>query len=159
MVGYTVKPEGGDGKIPQGIGEEILRHPSSVWFCDLDIDLGEIMVWWGWRWFSLWIPLVFYGLVYPMRSHIHAWNMERGWLAERNIWFNSIYGRVVHGIPCLGWLFHKLIRAIFILLFMNTCIGYDVDIVTDFPWLLCLLFFGYMLVIWCNQFMTLDMFW
>jgi len=29
MAGYMVNPEGGDGKITQGIGGEILRHPSS----------------------------------------------------------------------------------------------------------------------------------
>ena len=45
MAGYTVNPDGGDKEIPQGIGEEILRDPSSVWFFDIDISLGEIMVW------------------------------------------------------------------------------------------------------------------
>jgi len=30
MAGYTVKPEGGDTKIPQGIGEEILKYPILV---------------------------------------------------------------------------------------------------------------------------------
>ena len=44
MVVYMVKPEGGGRKIPQGIGEEILRHPSSGWFFDLETGLGEIMV-------------------------------------------------------------------------------------------------------------------
>ena len=38
------KPEGGDDKILQGIGEEIIRHPSSIWFCDLNIGLGEVTV-------------------------------------------------------------------------------------------------------------------
>jgi len=26
-------------------GEGILRHPISVWFCDIGTSLGEIMVW------------------------------------------------------------------------------------------------------------------
>jgi len=26
-------------------GEGIMRHPSSVWFCDLRTVLGEVMVW------------------------------------------------------------------------------------------------------------------
>jgi len=79
--------------------EGILRHPSLVWFCDLRIGLGEITVAWGWRWFNLWIPLVVYLLVYPMRSHIYDWNMEWGWLDERKIWFNPIYGHMVRGGP------------------------------------------------------------
>jgi len=27
MVGYMINTKGGDGKIPQGIGEEIQMHP------------------------------------------------------------------------------------------------------------------------------------
>jgi len=30
-----------------------------------------------------------------MRSHIHGWNMAWGWLAEREIWFSHVYGRVL----------------------------------------------------------------
>ena len=26
-------------------GEGILRHPISVWYCDLKTDLGDIMIW------------------------------------------------------------------------------------------------------------------
>jgi len=44
MPGYTVKLEGGDGKIPQGIGEEIFNDRRSIWFCDLDTSLGEITI-------------------------------------------------------------------------------------------------------------------
>ena len=66
MAGYTVKPKGGDRKIPQGISEEILRHPSLVWFFDLDISLGEITIWRGWRQFNLWIPLVVLDCFIPL---------------------------------------------------------------------------------------------
>lgn len=45
MAGYKVNPKGGDGEITQGIGEEIVRHPSSIWSCDLENSLGEIKVW------------------------------------------------------------------------------------------------------------------
>lgn len=34
-------------------GEEIMRHTSSVWFCDLEIGLGEITIVLRWRWFNL----------------------------------------------------------------------------------------------------------
>ena len=69
-----VKHEGGDEKIPQGIGEEIMRHPSSVWFCDINTGLGEIIVEGG-DGLTYGFPWFFFGLVYPMISHIYSWNM------------------------------------------------------------------------------------
>ena len=70
-----------------------------------------------------------------MRSHIHAWNMARGWLAERNIWFNQVYGWVVRGSPELGQIFLWLMKAKFS--FFCTCLYVDLMVAISilFTWI------------------------
>jgi len=101
--------------------------------------------------------LVGYVLVYSLRSHIHAWNMAHGWLVEREIWFNPIYGRVLRGSLWLGWYFHLLIRDILLQWFMYNCSGYIRDIMVEFPWFMCWLCYGYILIIWCVRSMDIVM--
>ena len=72
---------------------------------------SEHRFWWGWRWFNLCIPLVVFWIGLSMRSNIHAWNMARGWLVERNIWFSHVYSRVVRGSPKPGQICLCLIKA------------------------------------------------
>ena len=85
--------------------------------------------------------------------------MEWGLLVERKIWFNPIYGWVVHGSPWIGWYFHMLIRDIILSQFMYILSDYVGDIMVELPWFLCWLFVRYMLVMWCILLMALDMFW
>ena len=101
--------------------------------------------------------IVWFGLVYFMRSHIHAWNMAWGWLVEIEIWLSPIYGWVVCGSPWLGLYFHMLIRAILPLWFIYICSDYVGDVMVEFPWFICWLFFGHMLFIWFVYSMTLVM--
>ena len=61
-------------QIPQGNGEEILRHPSLFGLYDLLNGFGEIAVASQWRWLNLQEALV----VYVLRFCIHSWNMARG---------------------------------------------------------------------------------
>jgi len=69
-----------------------------------------------------------YGLVYPMRSHIHAWNMAQGRLAEGNVWFNqSMIGWYVE-VPNLVGFCICLIRAKFLFLLMSKCTCYYVSL-------------------------------
>jgi len=77
------------------------------------------------------------------KSHIHAWNMAQGWLAERKILFSSIYGRVVRGSPWIGLLLHMLIQSLFLLYFTITCTWYNVDLMVVLSWLLFLLYVSY----------------
>ena len=44
MAGYEVNPKGGDEKNPQGIGEEIHRHPCLLGPSDPLTDFGRIAV-------------------------------------------------------------------------------------------------------------------
>ena len=92
-------------------GEGILRNPSSVWFFDLGTSLGVITVWWGWRWFNLWTHMDAFWIGLSMRSHIHAWNMAKGWFAERNISFSHSYGRVLCRIPEPRQLLHMFNKS------------------------------------------------
>ena len=72
----------GDGKF--------LKDSDGFWMafqvrygCDWSAGFGVITVWWGWRWFNLWIPLVVFGLVYkwdPMFMLV-IWHRS-GWLKE-----------------------------------------------------------------------------
>ena len=80
-----------------------------------------------------------------MRSHIHAWNMAWGWLVERNIWFNPIYGRVEPGRTWIDWIFHMLIRAIFLSWSMITITCYYKIFMDDFSWSLFWSHVGYIL--------------
>jgi len=78
-----------------------------------------------------------------LESHIHAWNMTWGWLAERKIWFSPIYGRVVRGSPWHGWFLHMLIRYIFLLYSMSTYTCYYVALMVILSWFLFWLYVGY----------------
>ena len=134
MVGYTVNP----GCIDEGFGP---RNPLT----------GNDGIY-GKAWGS---PGCF-----CCKSHIHAWNMIRWWLSKRKIWFNPIYGWVLHGSPWLGWLVHMLIKALFPLYFMSIYIL----LIMWLWWLLYhFYYFGYMLVIsmvlWQTLVMDLSMFW
>ena len=65
------------------------------------------------------LPLVVFALVYPMRSHIHALNMARKWLAERKIWFNqSTVGWFVEVLNPIGN-FIWLIKAKFLFILVR----------------------------------------
>lgn len=79
--------------------------------------------------------LVWFRLVYSMRSYIHAWK-SLTWLA-----------------------FSYVNKRYFLLWSMSICIDYNGDIMVELPWAICWLFVGYMLVMWCILLMTLDMFW
>ena len=89
-------------------------------------------------------------LICSMRSRIHAWNMRWGWLAEREFWFNPIYGRVVCGSPRSSWILNMLIRASFLLYLMGNYFGFYVilmAIISLFFLVICWLWVCFMLIL------------
>ena len=80
-----------------------------------------------------------------MRSHIHAWNMAWGWLAEREIWFSHVYGWVVHGSPEPSQICLWLIKAKFS--YFWTCLYVDLMVVISmiFVWFYVGYKHGYMI--------------
>lgn len=103
LVWIEVNPERqGGGKLLKD-SDGVWRHSNIVlvlwsrcWFW-WDHDLVRVEVVWPMD------SLFFIGL--SMRSHIHAWNMARGWLHERNIWSIHAYVEGVRGSPKPSWLF------------------------------------------------------
>ena len=104
--------------------------------------------------------LVWFYYMCSMRSHIHAWNMAQWFLDGREIWFNLVYGRVVHGSPIPSWLMKSSIRTLFLIGILW------VNILVDmwYLWLLypcyfCWLYAHYEHVLWQQWCMALIMFW
>jgi len=92
------------------------------------------------------------------KYHIHAWNMEQGWLAERKIWFNLIYGRVVCGSPWPSWTFNMLVISIFLLYIVCKCACYCVILMDVLSFLFYWLYAGYKNGLWQTWVMDLIMF-
>lgn len=69
--------------------------------------------------------------------------MVQGWLAEKKIWFSSIYGSVVCGSPWLCCLLHQLIRVVFLLYSMGICTCYYADLMFVMSLLVIRLCVGY----------------
>ena len=88
----------GGTQIPHSVGRELRWHPH--WFGVFD---------------------VFY------ESHIHAWNMAWGWLAEERLGSTNLC-QAEHGSPITGWFIASINKKFIPLIFMCKC----TDIYMDF---------------------------
>ena len=83
-VWIVVKPERQGDKRFLKDSDGFLMAFQVLFVCDRSTDIGVIMVWWGWRQFNLWIPLVILGLVvlWDPTFMLGIWN-GGDWLKER----------------------------------------------------------------------------
>jgi len=107
------------------------------------------------RWCSLGKPW----LSFDYESHIHAWNMARGWFGWHKDLVQLIYGQVVRGSPKPSWILHSLIRVYFLHIIWANLLVHMWHLWLMYPYYFCCLYFGYKYVWWQWWFMDLIMFW